>query len=76
MEIIPKISGVLRGNCCESCRNIPSKIPMKEFTEKKVLTRQMHFGNVCSNLLLIKEIFDEVAEGCWFVLFEVITYIS
>ena len=25
MEKIPKISGVLRGNCCEACRNIPKK---------------------------------------------------
>ena len=71
MEKIPKMSGVLRGNCCETCRNIPQKTPMNGFTKKNSLTRQMLFRNVCSNFLQIKEIFDEVAVGSRFVLFEV-----
>ena len=29
MQKIPKMSGVLRGNCCETCRNIPQKTPLK-----------------------------------------------
>ena len=51
MEKILKISGALRGNCCENCRNIPQKTPMKEFTTKNFVTKQMLFQNVCSNLL-------------------------
>ena len=31
----------------------------------------MLFRKVCSNVLKIKEILDEVAVGSWFVLFEV-----
>ena len=54
MEKIPKMSGVLRGNCCETCRNIPQKAPMKKFTMKNSLTRQMLFRNVCSNFLINK----------------------
>ena len=38
MEKIPKMSGVLQGSCCETCRNIPHKTPMKEFTKKNSLT--------------------------------------
>ena len=49
MEKIPKMSVVLRGNCCETCRNIPQKTSMKKFTRKNSLTRQMHFSEVCSN---------------------------
>ena len=37
------MSGVLRDNCCETCHNIPQKIPMKKFTKKNSLTRQMQF---------------------------------
>ena len=33
------MSGPLRGNYCESCRNIPQKTPIKEFTKKNSLTR-------------------------------------
>ena len=31
MENIPNMSGVLRGNCCKTCLNIPQKTLMKEF---------------------------------------------
>ena len=31
MEKMPKISGVLRGNCCETCCNILQKTPMNGF---------------------------------------------
>ena len=55
------MSGVLQGNCYESCRNIPRKAPIKEFTKKNCLTRQMLFRKAHSNFLQIKEIFDEVA---------------
>ena len=75
MEKIPKMSGILRGNFCETCRNIPLKTPMKEFTKKNSLTRQMLFQNACSNFLQTKEIFNEIAVGSRFVLFEVIILI-
>ena len=48
MEKIPKMSGVLRGNCFETC-NIPQKTPMKKFTKKNYLIRQMLFRTVGSN---------------------------
>ena len=51
MEKIPEMSGVLRGNCCEICHNIPQKTPMDEFTKKDSLTRQMIFRNVCRKFL-------------------------
>ena len=51
MKKIPKMSGVLRGNCCEICRNIPQKTPMNGCTNKNSLTRQMLFGNTSSNFL-------------------------
>ena len=40
------MKGVLRGNCHKTCRNIPQKNPMKEFTQKNSVTRQMLFRNV------------------------------
>ena len=63
MEKIPKVSGVLRGNCREGCLSIPQKTPMKEFAKKSCLTKQMLVRNVCSNFIKIKAIFDEVAVG-------------
>ena len=39
MEKIPQMSGVLRGNYCETCRSIPQKAHMNEFTKKYSLTR-------------------------------------
>ena len=48
------MSGVLRDNCWETCRNIPQKTPMNDFTKYNSLTRQMLFWNVCSNSLGIK----------------------
>ena len=57
------MSGILRGNCCETCRNIPQKTPMNGFTKKNSLTRKMLFWNVGSNVLQIKKKFDEVAVG-------------
>ena len=44
------MSGVLGGKCCETCRNIPQKTPMKKFTMKNSLIRQKTFWNLCSNL--------------------------
>ena len=38
------MTGVLQGNCCGICRNIPQKTPMKKFTKKNPLIRQMLFG--------------------------------
>ena len=55
MENIAKMGRVLRGDCCETCRNILLKISMKEFTKKNSLTRQMLFLNVCSKQLLINK---------------------
>ena len=37
MEKTPKVSDVLRGNCCQTCRNIPQKTPMKKLTKKNSL---------------------------------------
>ena len=45
------MSGVLRGNCCATYRNIPKKTLMNGFSKKNSLTRQMLFRNVCSNFL-------------------------
>ena len=69
------MSGALRGNCCETCRNILRKTSMKKFTKKNSLTRQMLIQNACINFLSIKQIFDEVPVGPGFVLFEVIILI-
>ena len=74
-EKIPKISGVLRGNCLETCCNILQKVLIKKFTKKNSLTRQVLFQNDCSIFLSIKEIIDEVAVDSRFVLFEVIILI-
>ena len=46
-----KMNGVLRGNYCETCPNIPQEAPMKEFTKMNSLTRQILFRNVCNNVL-------------------------
>ena len=43
MEKIPKISSILRGNCCEICINIPHETPMNKFTKRNALARQMLF---------------------------------
>ena len=37
------MSGFFRGNCYETCLNIPQKTPMEEFFKKNSLTRQMRF---------------------------------
>ena len=31
------MSGILRGNCCETCHNIPQKTPVNGFTKKNFL---------------------------------------
>ena len=48
MEELPKISDV---TVCETCRNIPQETPIKKFTGKNSLTREMLLRNVCSNFL-------------------------
>ena len=48
------MSGVLRGNCCETCRNIFLKTPMKQFTKKNSLTRHT-FSERLQQLLINKE---------------------
>ena len=45
------MSGALRGNCCETCCNIPQKTPMNGFTKKNSLRKQMFFWNVYSNFI-------------------------
>ena len=62
------MSRVLRGNYCETCRNIPQKISMGEFTKKNSLTTPMLFRNVYCNFLEIKKIFYEVAVGSRFII--------
>ena len=44
MEKIPKMSGVLRGNCCETCRNIPQKEPMKKFYQQEFFSKACFSG--------------------------------
>ena len=61
---IPKMSDVLRGNCCETCSNIPQK--QEEFLNKADV-----FSKHLQELLLNKKIFTYVAVGSRFVLFEV-----
>ena len=51
MKQIPKMNDILRGNCCETCRNTPQKTLMNGFTKKNSLTRQMIFRNACINFL-------------------------
>ena len=46
MNKIPNMSGILRGNCCETC-HIPQKTPMNGFTKKNPLTRKMLYRNAC-----------------------------
>ena len=65
MEKIPKMSVTTVVKLVVIFLNIP----IKEFTKKNSLARQMLFRNVCNNFLQIKEIFDEVAIGSRFVLF-------
>ena len=48
---IPKMSGALRDNICETCHNVPQKTLMNGFTRKNSLARQIIFRNVCSNFL-------------------------
>ena len=43
MEKIPKMSGILQGNCSETCRNTPQKRPMNGFPKKNSLTRHRCF---------------------------------
>ena len=38
MVKIPEMSGVLRGNSCETCCNMPQKNPSKQFTYNNYLT--------------------------------------
>ena len=45
MSKMPKLSCVLQGNCCETCRNIPKKTLMKEFTKKNSITNNFKFYN-------------------------------
>ena len=44
MEKIPKMSRVLRGNCCETCRNIPQKEPMKKFYQQEFFSKACFSG--------------------------------
>ena len=74
MKKIPKASGVLRGNCCETCCNISQKTPMNGLTKKNSLTRHA-FSERLQQLLIIKRIFYEVPVGSLFVLLEVIILI-
>ena len=45
---------LLRDHCCETCRNIPQKTPMKEFIKKNSLTRQILFSERLKQLLINK----------------------
>ena len=40
MEKKTKTSSVLRGNCCETCRNISQKTFIKKFTKKNSLANK------------------------------------
>ena len=69
MEKIPKMDGVLRGNCCQTCRNIPLKTPMKKLTMKDSLIREA-FSECLQQLLWLKEISDKAALRSQFVFSE------
>ena len=43
------MSGALRRNSCENCRNIPQKHQRNEFTKKNYLTRQMLFKSAATS---------------------------
>ena len=62
------MSGVLQGNCCQTCRKIPQKTHMNGCTKKNSLTRQMLLRNACNNFLKIKQIFGQIPGGSRFVL--------
>ena len=49
IEKIPKMSGVFRDNCCESCRKILQKAPMKKSTEKYSLTDRCFYRTSAAN---------------------------
>ena len=48
------MSGVLRRNRCETCRNILQKAPMKTFINKDSLRRPMLFSERLQQLLMDK----------------------
>ena len=39
MEKIPKMNGVLEGNFCETCRNIPQKTNKKLFYQEELFNK-------------------------------------
>ena len=51
---VPKIKGVLRGNCCETFHNIPQKTPKKEFTRKEFFNALDDFSEHLHQEYLIK----------------------
>ena len=38
-EIVPKMSGIFRGNCCKTCPNIHQKTPLNGFIMENSLTK-------------------------------------
>ena len=57
MEKTPKMSGVLRRNCCETCRNFPQKKPTKKFTRKNFFHKTDAFSEGAEQLLMNKRNF-------------------
>ena len=54
MQKIPKMSVVFRGNCCETCRNIPQKTPMNGLTKNNPLIRSYAFSECLQQHLINK----------------------
>ena len=70
---ISKISGVLRDNCCETCETCrSSKNAYEGVYQEEFFKKADAFSERLQQLLMSKKIFDEVATGTRFVLFEVI----
>ena len=63
------MSGVLRGNCCETYRNIPQKTLMNGCTKKNSLTRQILFREAlplfCYNTYISLGIAKNLSDCFW-----------
>ena len=54
MAKIPKMNGVLRGNCCETCRNIPHKNTYEGVHQEEFSNKTDAFSKCLHNLFINK----------------------
>ena len=72
---MPKLNGVLRGNRFETCRSVPQKNTYKGVYQEEFFNKTDAFSERLQQLLiLLKEMFNEVAVNSRFVLFKVIIH--